>query len=199
MNYDVRTRAAQKMKLQRKPVILTGDQPDNILGLGKKAKAKREVKKAVRQENKKEKKAVKIEKKKAVVDNIKSKAIARVELAKQGIKQGTAAGDILQGVGGVAGGLLGGLGGNGNAVEAVEVQGDTKAPATQPQIITAPMLEKPMFASETVQEDEESENLPPQNRSNDSTAPAKKNNTVLYLIIAVAAIGFFLIIKKAKK
>ena len=184
-----------RIPVGRKSIEVKTDKntPDNFLGIGKKAKAKKAVRVAQRQE----KKAVKIDMKKARVADKLSKAESRIELAKQGIQQQTG----LQAVGGAIGGLLGAGNRGGDSSEGM---GDvTPVAATLPTIVNPAQLAPSQIGITPPVEGTGSNNEQPEyeqparQRMADSTgANDKKDNTMLYVIISVAVVVLFFFFRK---
>jgi len=184
--------------------------PDNFLGIGKKAKAKKAVRVAQRQE----KKAVKIDMKKARVADKLSKAESRIKLAEQGIQQQTGIGAI----GGAIAGLLGG-GAQQQQVDNTQGMGDVTPAATTATTVVNPsqLLPSQIGITPPVTEMKSSDNRERTDGSSpypdadkeyypeqqDTTGggglppePNKKDNTMIYIIIGVVVLVGFLLLRK---
>jgi len=203
-----------RVPVGRKSIEVKPDKntPDNFLGIGKKAKARKAVRVAQRQE----KRAVKIDMKKARVADKLSKADSRIKLADQGIVQPTGVGAI----GGAIAGLLGG--GNQQqdstgAVDNSQGMGDvTPSASTLPTVvtpaqlapsqigITAPVKDTTPATGGGGFQDDSGGGYTPDYSQQDTTSgggytpqpEGKKDNTMLYIIIVVAAVVLFFFLRK---
>lgn len=182
-------KARQPHTIKRRAIIVKDtEQPDSFLGLGKRARARKDERVAIRNEKKRAKiedrsykKKVKADalakrygsKNDAAIISAQGEADVNMALAQQGVvgnpvqKQPDTASQLL----GAASGLLGGAG-----------NGDSQAPAEDVKQID----ESQLNASQ----------LGIKNDNTNADGSQKKNNTMLYIIIAGVAVAAFLFFKK---
>lgn len=176
-----------RVVLKRRPITVVKEtETDNFLGLGKRARKRKDDKHAVKMEGKRAKIASRSYKKQVKADSLgrrysgksdaaviqaQGEAAANIALANQGIvgnpiqQQPDTASQLL----GAASGLLGGAG-NGDSLGYPEDQ----------RYLTEDQLNDSSIGG----------------RYNDQNNPLKKGNTMMYVIIGVVAVAAFLYFKK---
>lgn len=182
-----------RVPLKRRPIIAISDEgkTDNFLGLGKRARKRKDERVAIRNERKRSKIESRAYKKKVKADALakrysgkaeagiiaaQGEAAANMALAQQGVvgnpvSQPT---DLGQQALGLAGNILGNRAGN----------GDSYGPPERPQYVEEEDLNESSLGtrqSKPAKQDQQS---------------AGKNNTMMYILIAGVAIAGFMFIKK---
>lgn len=186
--YDI-----NRVPLKRRPIIAVSDEAptDNFLGLGKRARARKDERVAIRNEKKRAKIADRSYKKHVKADALakrysgkaeagiiaaQGEAAANMTLAQQGVVGNPIQqpADIGQQALGIAGGFLGTKAGN----------GDSYGPPEQPQYIDEEDLSGSSLGKMAGTTDDAGQTA------------GKKNNTMMYLLIAGVAVAGFMFMKK---
>lgn len=182
-----------RVPLKRRPIIAVSDegQTDNFLGLGKRARARKDRRFEVRMKKKESKIESRAYKKKVKADALakrysgkaeagiiaaQGEAAANMALAQQGVVGNPISqpADLGQQALGIAGNILGNRAGN----------GDSYGPPQQPQYIDEEDLNESSLGTTASKP------------AKPGQQPAGKNNTMMYVLIAGVAIAGFMFMKK---